>query len=180
MTQFWKLGVGLVAVALSVNAHAHGAARQKVVQSVTINAPAPAVWALVGDFNGWNKWLPGVTSSTDTDGNKVGAERTLVLGNGSKIIEYLEQYDASAMTLRYRIHQVDTKVLPVATYSSIISVTAAGPKQSTVEWKGAFFRADQNFDPPPGQDDAAAISAVTKLYTAGLANLKKVAESGGH
>jgi len=55
-------------------------------------------------------------------------------------------------------------------------VTASGAGQSVVEWRGAFYRAYPNNDPPPDQNDEAAIKAITSLYQGGLQNLKKIVE----
>jgi hypothetical protein len=105
------------------------------------------------------------------------AKRELTLKSGAKIEESLYKYDAPSMSYSYYIDKVDTKVLPVTNYSSTLVVEPDGAK-SKVEWRGAFFRADPLFDPPPGQDDAAATKAVTALYVSGLAALKKKIEAG--
>ena len=60
-------------------------------------------------------------------------------------------------------------------YSSTITVKAEG-SGSVVEWRGAFYRAYPNNNPPPDQNDEAAVAAVTGVYKAGLANLKAIAE----
>ena len=46
------------------------------------------------------------------------------------------------------------------------------------KWKGAFYRSYVNNDPPPEESDEAALNAVTGLYQAALANLKKKIEGG--
>jgi hypothetical protein len=99
-------------------------------------------------------------------------------GNGSQIVESLDAIDEAGKTLKYRIRQVDIDVFPVNTYSSTISVKPRGEHDAVVEWRGAFFRADQNFDPPAKYNDDAATAAVGALYAAGLDNLKKIAEQG--
>ena len=47
---------------------------------------------------------------------------------------------------------------------------------AVVEWRGAFYRGFPNNDPPPEQNDEAAVKAVTGVYKSGLANLKKLVE----
>lgn len=175
----WSIALltGMTLGALALPAAAHGPSRQKADESVVIDAPADKVWALVGDFNGLPKWVPPVASSAATAGNGVGSERTLTIKNGEVLKESLVAYDPATMTLRYKIVEPNHKVLPVNTYSSSISVTADGPNRSTVNWRGAFYRAYMNNDPPPELNDDAALKAVTGLYQASLANLKKVAEN---
>jgi hypothetical protein len=48
--------------------------------------------------------------------------------------------------------------------------------QSVVEWRGAFYRGYPNNDPPPDQNDEAAVKAISGVYKGGLENLKKLVE----
>lgn len=179
--RFITLGLALLATTAVFDATAHSASRQKLVLSTPIHASAEKVWALVGDYNHWQRWLPTVARTADAgDGKSAGALRTLILkDSGAQIVESLDAIDDDAMTLKYRIRTVDIDVFPVNTYSSTITVRANGAADSIVEWRGAFFRADQNFDPPEKYSDDTATAAVGEFYSAGLANLKKVAEQSG-
>ena len=78
--------------------------------------------------------------------------------------------------MRFSYRAKNEGALPVTNYTSTLIVTADGAK-SVVEWRGAFYRASQRNDPPPDQNDDAAIQAVTGVYQSGLANLKKLAEA---
>jgi hypothetical protein len=163
----------VLAVFVSPLAMAHGPTRQKVVETVEINAPADKVWALVGDFAGWQKWHPAIESSTADKGNEAGSVRRLSIKGGKFLEEELETYDAAAMSVKYRIKSGDA--LPVTNYSSTIKVSSAGAK-CTVEWRGAFYRGYPNNNPPPEQSDEAAVAAVTGVYKTGLAQIKILAE----
>ncbi len=156
---------------------AHGPTRQKVTEKIEISAPADKVWALISDFAGAASWLPMVESSTGEGGNEPGATRTLVLKPGAEIKELLKKYDADKMMYKYRIpgKTHDVKILPVTNYASTIKVTSNGTG-STVTWKAGFYRGYPNNDPPEELNDEAAVAAVTAVYKAGLANLKKLAE----
>lgn len=156
-------------------AFAHGPSRQKVTETVEINAPADKVWAAVGNFQDMN-WTGIVTKTEGTGDNGAGAKRTLTTANG-KIDENLLKYNAESKTYSYELPKSDPKVLPVSNYTSSITVTGEGDK-SKVEWKGAFYRSYVNNDPPPEENDEAAVKAVTGLYQAALANLKKKLEGG--
>jgi Polyketide cyclase / dehydrase and lipid transport len=166
-----------LAVMLPAAALAHGPTRQKVVQSVEINAPADKVWAVIGKFQNMG-WHPAMAKTEGTGENVPGAKRTLTLSSGGKIEESLTAYSAENKALSYEITNVDVKTLPVSNYSSSIRVTADGAK-SIVEWKGAFYRGFVNNDPPPELNDEAAIKAVTDVYRAGLDALKAKLEAGG-
>jgi hypothetical protein len=69
------------------------------------------------------------------------------------------------------------KVLPVTNYSATIAVLPAEGGKSKVEWRGAFYRGFPNNDPPPALNDEAAVTAVGKVFRAGLENLKKKVEA---
>ena len=80
------------------------------------------------------------------------------------------------MTLKYKISKTDNSVLPVTTYSAFLSVADNGDDTSTVKWRGGFYRAYPNNNPPENLSDEAAVKAVNAVYDAGLANIKAIAE----
>jgi len=160
--------------ALVAPAHAHGPTRQKVAEKITIDAPAETVWAKIKDFSALKDWHPVVAESPASAGNSEGSVRLLKLKGGGELEETLESYDAAKMKYAYRAK--DGGALPVTNYSSTIFVTASGAGQSVVEWRGAFYRAYPNNNPPPDQNDEAAVKAVTGVYQSGLQNLKKIVE----
>jgi len=164
--------------AIAATAHAHGPSRQKIAETIEINAPAATVWTVIGDFQDMS-WHPAVAKTEGAGGNAVDATRKLTLqGDGTATIEeILYKYDAAAMTYSYRITAVDVKVLPVTNYASHLTVKPAGEGKSIVGWRGAFYRGYPNNDPPPELNDEAAIKAVTAVYRAGLENLKQRIES---
>jgi Polyketide cyclase / dehydrase and lipid transport len=171
------IGIAFVALALPQAGWAHGPSRQKITETIEIDAPPAKVWATIADFHDMS-WLPGVTKTTGAGGNEPDtATRQLTLDSGATIDESLYKYDAGAMSYSYRIDKIDVKVLPVNNYSSTITVLPAEGGKSTVEWRGAFYRCYPNNDPPPELNDEAALKAVGKVYRAGLENLKKKVEA---
>ena len=172
------LAVGLVVLALfPVAASAHGPSRQKVTETVEINAPPDKVWAVIGNFQDMS-WHPAVAKLEGQGGNDANATRTLTLKSGGTIAEKLDGYDAAKLQYKYEFTDVDVKVLPVKNYSSTLDVKGEGGK-STVEWKGAFYRGFMNNEPPPELNEEAAIKAVKGVYRAGLDALKQKLEAGG-
>ncbi|MBR0901069.1 SRPBCC family protein [Bradyrhizobium liaoningense] len=156
---------------------AHGPTRQKVRESIEINAPPAKVWAAIANFQDMS-WLPPVTKTEGQKGNEVGATRTLILTGGAAVEEELYKYEPDMQSYSYRITKVDVKVLPVTNYSSTLTVSPAPDGKAKLEWAGAFYRGYPNNDPPPELSDEAAKTAVTGLYKAGLESLKKKIESG--
>lgn len=171
--QFAVLAV--MSLALSQGAQAHGPTRQKVVETMVINAAPEVVWSKVKDFNNLQGWHPAIESSTATDGNNVGSERVLTLKGGAKIVETLERFSEESRSFGYRMK--DPGPVPVGNYTSTLTVKdGPTPGSSEVEWRGAFYRGYPNNNPPPEQSDEAAVAAVTGIYKAGLDNLKKLLE----
>lgn len=158
-------------------AMAHGPTRQKITETIEIDAPPEKVWAVVGNFQDMS-WHPAVAKTEGEGGNAVGAKRALTLKDGGVIAEELAKYEPEKMSFMYRIAEVDVKVLPVTNYSSWLTVKAAEGGKSVVEWRGAFYRGYPNNDPPPELSDEAAVAAVTGVYKAGLEGLKKKVEGG--
>jgi len=156
-------------------ATAHGPTRQKVTETITINAAPEAVWAVVKDFDKPQAWHPAVESCTATQGNAVDSERTIVLKGGGKVVEKLESWSDADRKFSYRMREAGP--IPVSNYSSTLAVKP-GPSAGTsvVEWRGAFYRGYPNNDPPPDKNDEAAVAAVTGIYKTGLANLKELVE----
>lgn len=152
-------------------------------QTVQLNAPADQVWAVVGKFEGLHAWHPAVKSTVMR--NPV--TRILDLGSGALLTEELEGKSDSQMSLSYRISNMTTvetiqvngkpvekKVLPVNTYSSTLSVKAAGTG-SQVSWTGDFYPAWLDASPAPaGMSDQDAVNTMNQVFQAGLNNLTKV------
>jgi Polyketide cyclase / dehydrase and lipid transport len=159
-----------------VVASAHGPSRQKVTETIEINAPADKVWAVIGKFQDMS-WHPAFVKTEGTGDNGAGATRKLTLASGGTIDEKLIKYDDAGKSMSYEITAVDVKVVPVTNYASTLSVKGEGDK-STVEWKGAFYRGYVNNDPPPELSDEAAVKAITGVFKDGLAALKKKVEGG--
>jgi hypothetical protein len=175
--KFMRLAAVAALATVSFAAQAHGPTRQKVSETVEINAPADKVWAVVGNFQD-GSWIPVVEKTEGKGGNEPKATRTLTLKGGATVEEELAKYDASKKSLMYRIDKVDVKTLPVNDYSSWIEVESDGADKTKVTWRGAFYRGYMNNDPPPELNDEASKKAVQGLYRAGLDNLKSKVEKG--
>lgn len=154
-------------------ASAHGPTRQKVTEKITIDAPPAAVWTRVKNFDALKDWHPAIAKSPADKGNEVGSVRNLEVKGGGALVETLEAYDDAKM--RYSYRAANGGALPVTNYTSTLSVAAEG-SGSVVEWRGAFYRGYPNNDPPPDQNDEAAVRAITGVYQSGLVNLKKLIE----
>jgi hypothetical protein len=167
----------IAVAAASGTAWAHGPSRQKVEESIEVNAPPETVWGVIKDFGAFSAWCPKAVGETAQGGNEKGATRELKLASGRSIKEELKSYDAEKMSYSYKITEVDPADLPVANYSATIGVQPGASGGAKVEWSGAFYRSFMTNNPPPEQNDEAAIKGVTAVYQECLANLKKLAEA---
>ncbi|MEM7465616.1 MAG: SRPBCC family protein [Pseudomonadota bacterium] len=176
-----RMFLSILAVAIFTQAaFAHGPSRQKVTKEIVVDRPASEVWAIVENFCAIKDWHPAIFSAEcdPSKGQEIGATRVLTVAEegGPQIHEELQKFDAEKMMLKYKITKTDNAVLPVTTYSAFLSVAANDDGTSTVKWRGGFYRAYPNNNPPENLSDEAAVNAVTGVYDAGLANIKVIAE----
>ncbi len=134
----------------------------KVDMSISLNAPAEAVWSVIRGFDALPRWHPAVARSEEIrEGAKT--QRKLILQGGAEIVEELEQHDNHARSYSYRILK---SPLPVAGYRSELSVRDEGPGHCVVKWASTFE--------PSGGSEADAIAAIRGVYEAGFESLKKL------
>jgi hypothetical protein len=133
--------------------------------AIEIDAPAAAVWAVIGDFNGLPKFARGITESEVT-GDGVGAVRTITTVDGRVIKERLEKYDPAAMALCYSIVEPP---MPFNHYRATIIVRPTGPSACEVQWGSTFE--------PASAPEAELVANFEKSYGGGLKGLKKFCES---
>lgn len=168
---------------------AHGPVRQKVEEKITIHAPAPRVWQAVREFCSLKQWHPMIADCIQEGELKKGSKRKLILKNGGFIVDELKNYDEQKMAYAYKVddmssaktivhasQEVAVPVLPVANFAGSLEVKGSG--QSTeVIWKGAFYRAYMNNNPPAEMNEEAAVKSVTEFFKIGLDSLKRRLES---
>lgn len=173
--RFVTLATVAALATVTFSAQAHGPSRQKVSESIEINAPIEKVWAAIGNFQD-GSWIPVVEKTEGKGANEPKATRVLTLKGGATVEEELSKYE-DKKSFSYRITKVDVKTLPVNDYSSTVEAEDAGGK-TKVTWKGAFYRGYMNNDPPPELNDEASKKAVLGLYKATLDSLKAKLEQG--
>ncbi len=178
MLRTLALGLLMLPLAIVTAANAHGPTRQKVTETVEINASPDKVWDVIKNFHEFS-WHPAVEKTEGEGGNKEGAKRTVFVKGAGQLHEELLSYDDEARKFKYSILKTDLKVLPVDNYTSILMVQDAGDGKSNVIWKGAFYRGYVNNNPPEHLNDAAAVKAVKGVYRGGLDALKKQIEGAG-
>ena len=172
-----KATVSLLALGalLTANAWADPPKTLHVAERVQIKAPAEKVWDAVKDFDGLAKWHPALASDELTSGRNgtVGATRKLTLKGGGAVLEKLTAYDEAGHSYRYIITD---SPLPIAHYSSKLSVRPGKDGMTEVIWSGSFKRKNTSDNPPEAENDESAVKVIKGVYRGGLDNLKKMLE----
>lgn len=134
-----------------------------VSMETTLNAPADEVWEIVSDFNGLTRFIPAIAAST-TEGEGIGAVRTLTLENGALILEKLESFQESPS--RSFSYSIVTSPLPVAGYHATVEVFDIGSSRSNMTWSSSFE--------PDGVTEEEAQDVIRGIYSMGFDGLKKL------
>jgi hypothetical protein len=129
--------------------------------SERVEADADAVWGLLRDFGGVDRYAQGLESCT-LEGSGVGAVRTLRMAGGVQIQERLESLDDAGRRLSYAI--VGESPLPVDDYLATI-VVAEEDGGCRVEWSSTFE--------PRGIPVEKVAPLVEGIYRGGLAGIRK-------
>tara|TARA_A100001011_G_scaffold383812_1_gene455555 strand:+ start:702 stop:1211 length:510 start_codon:yes stop_codon:yes gene_type:complete len=149
----------------SAVAFSHGPTRQKVKETIEIKSTSVEVWRMIKNLDSAEVWHAEYSSLSSDNGMK----KFISKRDGSNgLIEILSSNN-DRMKFKYRLKNPAS--IPVNNYSAQVSVTSNGD-DSKVTFKGAFYRKYVNNDPPPGEDDDAAIRAITEIYKNSLKQLK--------
>lgn len=176
MKRIALLAAAAVAVT-SLGAEAqHAPTRRKIVESVTIDAPADKVWAVVGNPADAG-WIENVARG-EQQGSPEKPVFRLTLKNGHAIVEESRKLDPERKSFAYYILENEVTDLPAQDYSATISVQPEG-EHARVEWRAAFYRGHPNNNPPPELNDENSEKRVRAWIHASLENLKARLEKSG-
>jgi len=131
----------------------------RAYRSAILNAPADAVWALIGDFHGLAGWLPGVEKSESLEG---GAKRRLSTRDGRFVLERMSARDDAARRVDFEVLE---SALPVRNYHGTWQVTPLADGTSRFEWYADFE--------PDGVAEGNAIARAQRSYQNGIRALIK-------
>ncbi|WP_305989026.1 SRPBCC family protein [Roseibium sp. MMSF_3544] len=142
----------------------------KVVRSTVLKAPVEAVWDVLRDFNGHDRWHPAVATSQMERGessDRVGAVRRFRLQDGSELREQLLTMSDLEQSFSYCL--LDTPI-PLFNYVAHVRLFPVTDEDWTMwEW-------ESRFDTPKGRDRELADLVGNDIYVAGF---KAVAEHIG-
>ena len=131
-----------------------------ISRSADVNAPASAIWSLIGPYCAIKDWLPPVGQCIE-DG-KTPSTRILVTKDGKAA--FVERQTARNEAEHSYSYTFLSSPLPVSNYHSTIKVTPKADGFSTITWSGSYT-------PARGQEQAAN-DALSGVYEAGLAEIE--------
>ncbi|MEM8811733.1 MAG: SRPBCC family protein [Pseudomonadota bacterium] len=134
----------------------------KVVKSTIVDAPVEAVWEILRDFNGHDRWHPAVADSHIERGqtsDKVGCVRRFHLADGSELREQL--LTLSDLDMAYSYCLLETPV-PLLNYVSHVRLAPVTDGDQT------FWHWECRFDTPAGRGEELATLVGEQIYQAGF------------
>ena len=134
----------------------------KVSRSTVLDAPIGAVWEVLRDFNGHDRWHPAVDRSTLEGGGKtdqIGSVRNFVLGGGERIRERLLSLSDRERRFRYTIVESD---VPLMNYVAEVSLKPVTDGDRT------FWSWSSKFETPKGRERELADLVAEGVYDAGF------------
>ncbi len=146
---------------------AHGPTRQKVSESVTITTELSEAWTLISDLQNIGQWH----SVYKSIGNKGEDPQPLSMFSQESGVVQILTIDSEKKLFKYRLKKPGG--LPVNNYSARLLLEKGESGKVKITYKGAFYRKYLNNDPPPEENDEAALAAVTKMYKDTLKKFEK-------
>ena len=138
----------------------------RVRRSTVLDAPVDAVWRILRDFNGHDRWHPIVERSALEGGRRTdqaGAVRGFTIRSGERVREVLLTLSDRERRLRYAIVESD---LPLRDYVAEMFLKPVTDGDRT------FWSWSSRFRTPPGEEEALARLVGEEVYEAGFAGVR--------
>ena len=139
----------------------------QVVKSTVIDAPVEAVWGVLRDFNGHDKWHPPVAESSIERGwssDRVGCVRRFRLQDGSELRERLLTLSDADMAFSYCLLETPIPLLNYVAHVRLAPVTDADH---------TFWHWESRFDTPSGREAELARMVGENIYEGGFAAIRE-------
>ena len=133
-----------------------------IVKSTILNAPTGAVWNVLRDFNGHDRWHPAVASSAIERGappDKVGCVRRFRLKDGAELREQLLTLSDLEQTFSYCL--LDTPI-PMFNYVAHVRLLPVTDGDRT------FWQWESRFTTRPEDRDDITQMVAEQIYQAGF------------
>lgn len=134
----------------------------KIVKSTIIEAPVEAVWDVLRDFNGHDRWHPVVSDSVIERGlasDKIGCVRRFHLADGSELRETLLALSDVDMAFTYCLNDTPVPLLNYVAHVRLAPVT---------DGDMTFWHWESRFDTPAGREAELKTMVAENVYQAGF------------
>lgn len=134
----------------------------RVFESAILDAPVEAVWEVLRDFNGHDRWHPAVDESRTERGrssDEIGCVRRFRLRDGSELRERLLALSDLETTFSYCL--LDTPV-PLFNYVAHVRLMPVTDGDAT------FWQWESRFDVPQGLEDEMKGLVAEGIYRSGF------------
>jgi hypothetical protein len=134
----------------------------KVVKSAILNAPVEAVWEVLRDFNGHDRWHPIVAESHIEKGqpfDRVGCVRNFRLAGGENLRELLLTMSDADMAFSYCLLETPVPLLNYVAHVRLVPVT---------DGDRTFWHWESRFDTPPGRERELQQMVAENVYQGGI------------
>ncbi|CAN5171165.1 hypothetical protein BH10PSE7_BH10PSE7_10940 [soil metagenome] len=140
----------------------------RIRQSTIIDAPLDAVWSVLRDFNGHDRWHPAIASSEieqDDPADTVGSVRHFRLADGSELREQLLSLSDKECSLAYCLLEAP---LPLMGYVASMRLKPVTDGARTFwEWRSEF-------QPPAYRRDELVKLVTDDIYRAGFEAIRSL------
>jgi uncharacterized membrane protein len=139
----------------------------RVVKSTIIDAPVDRVWAILRDFNGFDRWLPAVKTSAierHLPSDLIGCVRRLQLQDGAEVREQLLALSDLEMTFSYCL--LDTPI-PLFNYVAHVRLLPVTDGNRT------FWHWEAQFTTPAGSEAEMTKLVGELIFEAGFESIRK-------
>ncbi len=144
----------------------------RIRKSTIIEAPVDAVWAVLRDFNGHDRWHPAVADSELEDGratDMIGAVRSFHLASGEHLREQLLALSDRERTLSYCIVESPIPLLGYVAHIRLLPVT---------DGNATYWEWISSFRTPPGREGELAQMVGEGVYVAGFEAIRGLLAGG--
>jgi NADPH2:quinone reductase len=138
----------------------------QVRRSTVIDAPIDAVWGMLRDFNGHERWHPAVVESRIEEGRRpdeIGCIRRFRLTSGGELREQLLRLSDRDHSFTYCILEAP---IPLIDYVATLRL------KPVTDGRRTFWEWSSGFRTPPGEESALAALVGDQIYEAGFDAIK--------
>ena len=142
--------------------HSEAKAVPHIVKSTIIDAPTEAVWEVLRDFNGHDRWHPAVATSSierSQSSDKIGCVRRFRLKDGSELREQLMALSDLEQSFSYCLLDTPIQLFNYVAHVRLLPVT---------DGDRTFWHWESRFTTRPEQAEALTRMVAEDIYQTGF------------